>query len=167
MVITFSTILLGLIALIRPLQRNRFFILNSALIIGAAYFIETHYFTASVFSYKTIMLFLVFQLISINVVTFIAYGVDKRAAVRGNWRVPEIQLHTLEFLGGWLGAYLAQRFFSPQNFQEKLSGNVSADDCNGICCRMGHSEVFALALIGLATFQTFFIMNIVKTLKDL
>lgn len=111
MVITFSTILLGLIALIRPLQRNRFFILNSALIVGAAYFIETHYFTASVFSYKTIMLFLVFQLISINVVTFIAYGVDKRAAVRGNWRVPEIQLHTLEFLGGWLGAYLAQRFF--------------------------------------------------------
>ena len=111
MVITFSTILLGLIALIRPLQRNRFFILNSALIIGAAYFIETHYFTASVFSYKTIMLFLVFQLISINVVTFIAYGVDKRAAVRGNWRVPEIQLHTLEFLGGWLGAYLAQMFF--------------------------------------------------------
>ena len=111
MVITFSTILLGLIALIRPLQRNRFFILNSALIIGAAYFIETHYFTASVFSYKTIMLFLVFQLISINVVTFIAYGVDKRAAVRGNWRVPEIQLHTLEFLGGWSGALVAQRFF--------------------------------------------------------
>ena len=111
MVITFSTILLGLLALIRPLQRNRFFILNSALIIGAAYFIETHYFTASVFSYKTIMLFLVFQLISINVVTFIAYGVDKRAAVRGNWRVPEIQLHTLEFLGGWSGALLAQRLF--------------------------------------------------------
>ena len=162
MVITFSTILLGLIALIRPLQRNRFFILNSALIIGAAYFIETHYFTASVFSYKTIMLFLVFQLISINVVTFIAYGVDKRAAVRGNWRVPYAGV-SRRLAGSIPGA----KVFSPQNFQEKLSGNVSADDCNGICCRMGHSEVFALALIGLATFQTFFIMNIVKTLKDL
>lgn len=111
MVITFSTILLGLIALIQPLQRNRFFILNAALIIGTAYFIETHYFTTSIFSYKTLLLFVVFQLISINITTFIAYWVDKRAAVRRGWRVSENTLHTLEFLGGWLGAWIAQKVF--------------------------------------------------------
>lgn len=111
MVITFSTILLGLIALIRPLQRNRFFILNSALIIGAAYITENYFFRTSVFSHKTVMLFVVYHLVFINFTTFIAYRADKRAAVRGAWRVPERDLHTLEFLGGWLGAWIAQKVY--------------------------------------------------------
>ena len=111
MVITYSVILIGLLFLIRPLQKNSFYILHAALVILAAYYIETHYFRASVFGAKTLLLFVVFQFVSINVVTVLAYWVDKRAAVRGAWRVPEINLHTLEFLGGWLGAYLAQRFF--------------------------------------------------------
>ncbi len=111
MVITYSIILLGLLALFRPLQRNRFYILHAALVIGAAYYIETHWFRASVFGSKTLLLFIVFQLVSINIVTFIAYGVDKRAAVRGAWRIPEADLHALEFLGGWSGALVAQRFF--------------------------------------------------------
>ena len=111
MVITFTAILFGLAALIYPLRRNRFFLLSSAMIIGSAYFIETHYFRTSIFSPKTIMLFVVFQLIFINISTFIAYFVDKRAAVRGAWRVPERELHTLEFLGGWIGAFFAQRIF--------------------------------------------------------
>ena len=111
MVITYSVILLGLLALFRPLQRNRFYILHAALVIGAAYYIETHWFRASVFGSKTLLLFIVFQLVSINIVTFIAYGVDKRAAVRGAWRIPEADLHALEFLGGWSGELVAQRFF--------------------------------------------------------
>ncbi len=111
MVITFTAILLGLAALVYPLRRNRFFLLSSAMIIGSAYFIETHYFRTSIFSAKTMLLFVVFQLIFINFSTFIAYWVDKRAAVRGDWRVPERDLHMLEFLGGWLGAYAAQRVF--------------------------------------------------------
>ncbi len=111
MVITYSIILLGLLVLFKPLQRNRFYILHAALVIGAAYYIETHWFRASVFGSKTLLLFLVFQLISINLVTFIAYGVDKRAAQKGEWRIPEADLHTLEFLGGWSGALLAQKFF--------------------------------------------------------
>ena len=111
MVITYSVILIGLLFLIRPLQKNSFYILHAALIILAAYYIETHYFRASVFGAKTLLLFVVFQFVSINVVTVLAYWVDKRAAVRGAWRVPEINLHTLEFLGGWSGALLAQRLF--------------------------------------------------------
>ncbi|MBP5215346.1 MAG: DUF1294 domain-containing protein [Alphaproteobacteria bacterium] len=61
------------------------------------------------------MFFVVCHLILINSVTFIAYGVDKRAAVNGQWRVPEANLHTLEFLGGWIGAFIAQKFFHHKN----------------------------------------------------
>ena len=112
MTVAFTLILLGLAALIYPLRRNRFYLLNSALIIGVAYFIETHYFRVqNVFSYKMLLLFLVFQIITINFTTFIAYGVDKRAAIKKNWRIPENDLHMLEFLGGWIGAWLAQKFF--------------------------------------------------------
>ncbi len=111
MVMTFSIILLGALALCRPLQKNNFYILHAAVIILSAYYIETHYFRASAFSPKTLLLFLVFQLVSINIVTIVAYYVDKRAAVKGKWRVPEFDLHTLEFLGGWAGALLAQKIF--------------------------------------------------------
>lgn len=111
MVITFTVILLGLIAFIRPLQKNSFFMLHAALIIGSAWFIETHYFRTSVFSSKTLLLFLVFHLISINIVTVVAYYTDKRAAQKGAWRVPENTLHVLEFLGGWSGALIAQKIF--------------------------------------------------------
>lgn len=111
MVMTFTAILLGLAALIYPLRRNRFYLLNSALIIGVAWFLETHYFTAPAFTWKTVLLFIVFQVVSINFTTFVAYGIDKRAARRGDWRVPERDLHLLEFLGGWIGAWIAQKFF--------------------------------------------------------
>lgn len=114
MVITFSTILILLLALIRPLQRNGFYILHSAVVILSAYYIETHYFTAHTlraFAGKTFLLFLVFQFVSINLVTILAYWHDKRAAIRGAWRIPEIQLHTLELLGGWIGAFIGQKLF--------------------------------------------------------
>lgn len=47
----------------------------------------------------------------ISVVTFFLYWQDKRKAVNGEWRTPEATLHLFEFLGGWPGAYLAQRAF--------------------------------------------------------
>lgn len=115
MVLTFSVILIGLLFLFRPLRKNNFYMLHTAIVILAAYYVETHYFRASVFAPKTLLLFVVFQFVSINLVTVLAYWVDKRAAVRGAWRVPEINLHTLEFLGGWSGALLAQRLFRHKN----------------------------------------------------
>lgn len=111
MVITFSVILLGLLALIKPLQRNAFYILHAALVILSAYYVENHYFRTTPFVPKTFLLFLVFHLVSINITTMIAYWSDKRAAVKGRWRVSENNLHTLEFLGGWPGAFIAQKIF--------------------------------------------------------
>ena len=45
----------------------------------------------------------------LNVLTYWVYACDKRRAEEGAWRVPEVWLHLLELLGGWPGAFLAQR----------------------------------------------------------
>ncbi|RPF02269.1 uncharacterized membrane protein YsdA (DUF1294 family) [Vibrio crassostreae] len=46
--------------------------------------------------------------LAIGLVAFFVYAKDKRAAINGNWRVPEKTLHILSFAGGWLGALIAQ-----------------------------------------------------------
>ena len=48
-------------------------------------------------------------LLIVNVVTFLAYWIDKRAAQAQARRTPEATLHLLELLGGWPAAWLAQR----------------------------------------------------------
>ena len=50
-------------------------------------------------------------LIAINIVTFAVYGIDKRRAKRGAWRVPEKTLFLLPLLGGSLGALLGMKVF--------------------------------------------------------
>lgn len=45
----------------------------------------------------------------IGAVTYIFYGLDKRAAKLGQWRVQESTLHVLSILGGWCGALYAQQ----------------------------------------------------------
>jgi uncharacterized membrane protein YsdA (DUF1294 family)/cold shock CspA family protein len=44
-----------------------------------------------------------------SVLTYALYADDKSRAKRGNWRIPEKNLHLCELAGGWLGGFLAQR----------------------------------------------------------
>jgi uncharacterized membrane protein YsdA (DUF1294 family) len=44
-----------------------------------------------------------------SLVTFVFYALDKNAARKGAWRIPEAQLHLLALIGGWPGAMLAQQ----------------------------------------------------------
>ena len=57
-----------------------------------------------------------------SVITFIAYVLDKRAAIKGRPRTPESTLHIFELLGGWPGAFAAQRFVRHKN--AKLSFQI-------------------------------------------
>jgi uncharacterized membrane protein YsdA (DUF1294 family) len=50
-------------------------------------------------------------LIGINLVTVLLYGYDKRQAIVGGGRVPEMILHLAALVGGSGGALLAQILF--------------------------------------------------------
>lgn len=47
----------------------------------------------------------------LSLVTFIAYGVDKKKAKSGKWRTKEKTLLSLSFLGGAFGGYPAMLIF--------------------------------------------------------
>lgn len=63
--------------------------------------------------------FLFYGLILFNLVTFVLFALDKRKAVRGNWRIPEALLLILSVLGGSMGALMAMSLFRHKT-QKKL-----------------------------------------------
>jgi uncharacterized membrane protein YsdA (DUF1294 family) len=48
--------------------------------------------------------------LALSLLSFVAYAIDKSAARKGEWRISENNLHLLDFLGGWPGGWLAQKF---------------------------------------------------------
>ena len=50
-------------------------------------------------------------LLLLSLLTFFVYGFDKHAAETGRWRTQESTLHLLALIGGWPGAWCAQRLF--------------------------------------------------------
>ena len=57
--------------------------------------------------------------VTLSLVTFVAYRFDKRRAQKGGRRVPEKTLHLMALLGGWPGALAGQRVFRHKT--QKLS----------------------------------------------
>lgn len=53
--------------------------------------------------------------LAMSLAAYVAYWIDKSAAVRGDWRIKESTLHLFEVLGGWPGALLAQRRLHHKN----------------------------------------------------
>jgi len=49
--------------------------------------------------------------VAMSAFAFLAYRSDKRRAAAGEWRVPEATLQVTVLLGGWPGAFLAQRVY--------------------------------------------------------
>ena len=52
-----------------------------------------------------------FWLLCSGIVTFLFYGYDKRQSCKGEWRVPELVLHLLSLMGGFIGGYFGRRVF--------------------------------------------------------
>lgn len=54
---------------------------------------------------------LLVYLILVNVVSFFMYGIDKRKAIKDQWRIPEKTLLMAALLGGSLGAFTGMQVF--------------------------------------------------------
>lgn len=60
-------------------------------------------------------------LVAINLATFAAFGLDKRRAEAGAWRIPERRLLGLAAAGGAPGAAAAQRVFRHKTLKEPFA----------------------------------------------
>jgi len=76
----------------------------TAIIIGGVFLAAVG--TAEYIIHRSFLLITVYGIVSL--VTFIFYALDKHAARKGAWRIPEAQLHLLALIGGWPGATVAQ-----------------------------------------------------------
>ena len=54
---------------------------------------------------------MIYYLLLINIVTFLAFAIDKRRAVIRKWRIPEKTLLGLSIIGGSAGGLIAMNFF--------------------------------------------------------
>jgi len=115
MLITFGVLLIAFAFILRPLQKNPFFLIYMALMFGAAYFCEHIGYRFQPFSKQSFLMFIPWHIVLINFATFLAYKADKTAARQKAWRIPEKQLHLLEFLGGSPAAFVAQKLLHHKN----------------------------------------------------
>ena len=60
---------------------------------------------------QILIIIAIIWLILINLIAFAAYGIDKRKAVKGQWRIPEATLIGLALAGGPVGAYAGMKVF--------------------------------------------------------
>lgn len=80
--------------------KRTFFVIITALVVGV-----------SVLLWRLGLPFPYAYLIGINFVTLLGYGYDKRQAIVGRGRVPEVVLHVTALLGGSPGGLAAQGLF--------------------------------------------------------
>ena len=64
--------------------------------------------------------FIIACLLLVNVVTFIAYGIDKYKAKKGKWRISEATLLLMAVLGGSIGAGLGMKAFHHKTMHKKF-----------------------------------------------
>lgn len=68
----------------------------------------------------------IIYLTSINVATFITYGIDKMKAKRSKWRIREASLLLLAVLGGSIGALLGMKVWHHKTMHKKFKYGVPA-----------------------------------------
>ena len=61
-------------------------------------------------------------LLGINLLAFFLYGIDKYRAVKDRWRIPEMTLLGVAFVGGSIGAWAGMQVFrhKTKHWQFKL-----------------------------------------------
>ena len=60
-------------------------------------------------------------LLLVNLIAFVLYGVDKRRARQGRWRISESTLLGIALLGGAIGAMVGMKVFHHKTKHKKFS----------------------------------------------
>ncbi len=69
-----------------------------------------------IFSIQNILIYFVI----INIITFLAMGIDKRKAQKGKWRISEHALFVLVLLGGGIGGIIGMYHFRHKTKKPKF-----------------------------------------------
>ena len=67
-----------------------------------------------------------YYILVINLISLAAYGIDKRKAIKGKWRVPESTLIIMAVIGGSIGALAGMKLFHHKTKKKKFSFGVPA-----------------------------------------
>lgn len=67
---------------------------------------------------------LIIYFVTINVATFLVYGVDKWKAKRSKWRITEAALLLLAVLGGSMGALLGMKVWRHKTMHKKFKYGI-------------------------------------------
>ncbi|MBQ7795316.1 MAG: DUF1294 domain-containing protein [Lachnospiraceae bacterium] len=54
---------------------------------------------------------LIIYMVLINIIAFAMYGIDKRKAIKDQWRIPEKTLLLVALIGGSIGAFSGMQVF--------------------------------------------------------
>lgn len=65
------------------------------------------------------MEFIILYLSVVNILAYMAYGIDKKKSVKGGWRIPESTLLLYSLLGGGIGSMIGMEMFrhKTQNYK--------------------------------------------------
>ena len=69
---------------------------------------------------------LAYNLLGINAVTFIVYGIDKYKAKKAKWRISEATLLLLAVLGGSIGAWMGMKVWHHKTMHKKFKYGIPA-----------------------------------------
>ncbi|GGD74638.1 DUF1294 domain-containing protein [Lacimicrobium alkaliphilum] len=90
--------------------------------------------------------------IATSTIAFIFYAFDKSAAKNGRWRTPESHLHFLSLVGGWPGAFYAQKSLrhksSKTEFKRVYWATVMMNIFAFVWLFTGQGRHFLLAIVG-------------------
>ena len=68
--------------------------------------------------------YILYYLITINIITFFIYGIDKLKAKKGKWRMPESTLLLLAIIGGSIGAWLGIKVWHHKTLHKKFKCGI-------------------------------------------
>lgn len=69
---------------------------------------------------------IIIYLIILNIITFILFGIDKKRAIKDEWRIPEATLMGFAALGGSVGAFAGMEVFRHKTKHKKFKLGIPA-----------------------------------------